>query len=442
MSFGRGDHVELAVALLADIERGGLPCVFDDGAIYRYSRDEGRWRIVEREDSSCIVQSFAGVRLQTAKVLKIGAKDVAGAISLAQDRCHRRDFFATAPTGLVFAGQFVRVTADGIGVVANAPEHRARYGYPFAYTEAPPRRWLDMLRALFRDDADQAERIELVQEFFGACLLGIATRYQRCLIAIGDGENGKSKFGDVMLAAMPDGSTCSVPPQSWGDEYRRAMLAGKRLNFVSELPEREIIESEPVKAVIDGSQIDARAIRQSPFNFRPSAGNFFAANALPGTQDQTHAFWRRMLLLRFTRSFDGDPAADPDVAATVVSTELPEVVGWLCAGARRLMLRGKYTVPASHAHELAEWKRGSDSVRMFVLEEMREIPAAQCFTAGPHWIIAADLYKLFRAWCDGGGYKAMARNKFGQRLRLVLPATHAPRSYGGVTRYPLLRLEQ
>ena len=94
--------------------------------------------------------------------------------------------------------------------------------------------------------------MQLVREFFGACLLGIAPWYQRALIGVGVGANGKSTLSDVMLQCMPPGTTSAIPPQDWGQEYRRAMLMGKNLNSVGELPEREILASEALKSIVAG----------------------------------------------------------------------------------------------------------------------------------------------------------------------------------------------
>lgn len=170
-----------------------------------------------------------------------------------------------------------------------------------------------------------AARTPATYRFFGACILGIAPRYQRACLATGEGENGKSTLADIVIACMPAGTTSAIAPQDWGQEYRRAMLVGKHLNAVGELPEREIIASESFKAIVTGDPIVGRVIRESPIIFRPRAGHYFAANRLPGTSDQSEGFWRRLIVLTFNGSFEGDPTRDPEMGAKVMA-ERPTIV--------------------------------------------------------------------------------------------------------------------
>jgi len=146
---------------------------------------------------------------------------------------------------------------------------------------------------------------------------------------------------------MPAGTTSAIAPQDWAQEYRRAMLVGKHLNAVGELPEREIIASEAFKAIVTGDPIVGRIIRESPMTFRPKAGHYFAANRLPGTSDQTEGFWRRFVVLTFNRNLKDDPTRDPEIVSKLL-TELPEIVSWLLEGAARLIRAKAYTIPSSH----------------------------------------------------------------------------------------------
>jgi putative DNA primase/helicase len=312
----------------------------------------------------------------------------------------------------------------------HSPEHRARTGYPFTYDRRSPTRFLAFLESVWRDDADKDEKIALVQEFGGACLIGNATTYQRAIVSKGAGANGKGVTTQILVAAMPPESTTAIPPQEMGNEYRRAMLAGKRLNVVNELPEADIIDSEAFKAVVAGDPIVGRHIRQPPFTFQPVAGHFFAANRLPGTNDLTHGFWRRLVVLEFNRSFTTDPARNPHLAREIIDTELPAIVSWLLEGAVRLMREREYTVPASHSQAVAEWRRNADQVAQFVEERTRPLGAGEALGEG-----ASDLYAAYRQWAIQNGHRPVAANKFGSRMSdLGRPSEHTKHG----NRYPLV----
>jgi putative DNA primase/helicase len=329
---------------------------------------------------------------------------------------HRR---AGVPIGLAFRNGFATVSADGIAFREHSSKHRARFAYSFDYEPvAPaPRGLLEFLSAVFRDDEDAVEKTLLVQEYFGGALVGVSTDYPACLVAIGDGGDGKSTLGNIMASAFPPGAICSVAPQDMAQEYRRAELAGKRLNIVAELPEADIVSAGAFKAVIAGDRITARPIREAPFSFQPEAGHYMSANRLPGTNDHSVGFWRRWLVLPFNRSFVNDTTRDPAIARKLTRAELPAIAHWLMAGAVRLLRQNGHTQPDSHVRSLAKWRTNADQVALFIETACRP-SASDRPGVGSDWTKAATLYKRYREWSTENGHRPMASNSFGERLRI------------------------
>lgn len=407
--FERGDHVELAGRMLAELgDRDDL--VGDEGRIHRY-RPSGLFEDVDRGDQSRIVQGFAGTPAgEKGKPLEVSAGDVAGAMRLAYDQVHVRDFFAGAPSGLAFANGFASVSERAVLLRPHARENRARAGYPFAFdASARPSRWLQFLSEVFATDHDQAQRIAFLREWLGAALLGLAPRWELALVLLGGGANGKSTFIRIVSGAMPAGSTCAIPPQLWGNEYRLALMRGCRLNIVAELPTSDILASESFKAIISGDEIDARAIREAPFKLRAIAGHLFAANALPGTRDLSDAFWRRLVVLRFSQTFDAS-RADTTLAERILAEELPAIVAWMLTGASSLLARGRFEVPASSQAEVEAWKRKADAVALFVSECTADA------TDSRDRITCADFYARFRRWAEGQGFQIPTSRTVGERM--------------------------
>jgi putative DNA primase/helicase len=323
------------------------------------------------------------------------------------------DFFASGPPGLAFVNGFAKLGAGRVDFEAHSPEHRARYAFPFAYDPAAPRaRWLACLADAFQGDDDAADKIECLQEFAGAALFGLATKYQKAIVMFGEGANAKSTIANVIAAAFPAGSTCAVAPQTWGNEYRLAMMAGKLLNVVNELPEADILSGEDFKSMIDGSPKTARRIREAPFTFSARAGHLFAANKLPGSNDQSHGFWRRFIVLTFHRVF-AEHEQNPNLADEIIRDELPGVVAWMVEGAKRIMVKGHYTIPASSAAAVASWRCGTDPVALFIEEKTR--PAK----AGAERTRSADLFAAYRDWSETNAHKVMSRSSFGRRMTAI-----------------------
>jgi P4 family phage/plasmid primase-like protien len=364
-----GDHVEVATAYLKDL---GAPAVYDQGDLHVY---EGCvWKQLPRDAEVGRISRYSGTPVRTkdgVRPLKLRSIDCQGIFEIASAKSIKQGFFDSAPEGLTFENVFV--TVEGRQVVTVEPEgdHAARFAYPFAYdqkAEAPG--WMKFLDDIFADDVDREEKKRALQEFTGACLFGVAPRFKKCLILIGDTDSGKSTCIHVLRACFPSGTTAAVPPAEWGSDYKRAMLAGKLLNIVAELPEREWIETEPFKAFVGDDAITARRIYSKPFTFRYRGGHIFAANTLPRIGDRTEATWNRLLLLTCNNRFHRAPSAggrkaEDGLAHRLASTEMPGIIAWAVEGYQRLLLNGSYTVPPSSMEALNMWRNGSDPLVEF-----------------------------------------------------------------------------
>lgn len=427
--FDRGDHVDLAETLVSML-RERAPTVFAEDEFRRYDARSGLWSAIARGELSQVVQGFAGAPVGTdekSAPLKLRSGDVKGTIGLAADRVEAPGFFDGAPRGLAFSDCFVTVGEDGtIHRAGHSPDHRARLGYPFPFrADAECPKWLALLAGYFAGDADAEAKTRLLQEFGGAALLGVAPTYQRCLVLHGEGGTGKSTVTNVIEAAMPAGSTTAVAPQTWGQPYQRAKLAGRLLNVVGELPEQDIIEAESFKVMVTGETVDARQPYGRAFDFRPTAAHLFAANRLPGTSDQSSAFWRRMLVVQFTRPVQN---AKRDIWRDVLAAERGAVVAWLLQGAARLRKRGDYQVPASSTAAVEEWRRDTDQVAGYV-EERCELSDDQ-----EHDSTAGALYGDYLAWAKANGHRPVSSNKFAERLAKL---GHPRRRTASARYYPL-----
>ena len=423
-AFERGDHVELATRMLDHVGQGRGELVADEGQLWAYSDAIGIFETIDAAEQSRVVQGFAGRFVRKGdklRTLDIGASDVVGAIRLARDQVGEPGFFAGAPDGLVFADHFVALSPEGIEVRAHAREHRARAGYPFSLDlEAHPALFVGSLTRLWSGDSDAAEKIAFIQEFVGACIFGIAPRFQRAVIMhddAGNGETGKSHVAEVAMGVMPDGTTSAIPPHLFGSEYRRAQLRGVRLNAVNELPSTDIADTEAFKAVITGDPVDSRVIREQPFPLRAIAGHLFSANALPGSVEVGNAFFRRFVYLGCNNKVT-DAERVHDYHRIVLEKEKPAIVAWAVQGAARLLARGRYVIPPSSDAKINDWRRKAESVGHWLADATRPDEKGTP---------AALLYGAYRRWAEQSGFKPVSIVKWGQRLKaLETPWTKLP----------------
>jgi putative DNA primase/helicase len=411
-----GSEVEVAQYVLLLIEDRGVQVVADRGCLWRYIPDTGLWTVLDRPEMTRIVQAIDGVGVGCGvnkttgepkyKPLKVSKALCDNVYALIGAFKARDGFFDAAPDALAFCNGVVTMGAGGVvSFEPKSPEWRQVHRLDFDWDEGAACPGFDR----FLSEVVPADCADLLREWFGCALLGRSTDFAKALVLVGEGANGKSTLLNVIRALMPDGSVEAVAPQLMAQEYRRAKLAGCRLNVVNELPATEILEAEQVKAIISGDDIDARHIRMSPFSFKPRAGHVFAANELPGVRDMSRGFWRRWLVVPFAREF-AEHEQDKGLSGRLIAGELPGVVASLVKAASAAVARGRFVEPAVASEEKTRWRHEADRVALFVSEKCSPCPAED-------GCAAQQIHGAFTSWCTVNGYKPLNAVRFGKRLK-------------------------
>ncbi len=415
--FEIGSPTEIAAHLHEVLRKDKL--MFDLGEIWRYRHDLGIWDMVPAGFLRALVADLDGVAIPTAK----GSRPLSVSTSFAKDtiemlatligaeRDNRR--FSSAPSyGLGFQNGFLTVL-DGVArLLPHSPDNLCRFAYDFAYTPGAPHPRLDkFFEACFRGENAEAQRAlpQQLQEFVGACLFGVATRYEKILMLTGEGGNGKSQFLTIARSALPPGSIATLPPQKWGGDFEVYALAGKLANFVDEIPEREISVGAVFKKIISGQPTYANRKYREGVDFEPIAGHIFSANTLPGTSDASEGFFRRILIV----PFDSKPLphqVEIDIGAKIVAVEQRAIVSWAVQGYLRLLTQGAFTEVRRIQERTAAWRTEADGVRMFLFAAYESHPTAPRFSI-------ESLYKMYELWCDTTKHMSLARHKFTRRAK-------------------------
>lgn len=414
--FALGSESEIATALLEVLGRD-RELVHDRGDFYEYHPDRGIWCAISDDAVLTAVRQFDGAEIHDEddeeKVIRLSNAKARGAIKFAVAELRERTprFFDEAPPGVALADYFLAVTAQGVDFRPLAPENRQTFALPFRYDpEARAERWDRFLVEVFEGDPDAEQKRAFLQEFIGACLFGLAVRYEICVFLPGGGGNGKSQFVKVVTALFPPAAVTGVTPQRFSDLRHRAMLAGRRLNAVTEVPEHDLMDTEGLKALVSGDELMAEPKYRDPFKFKPTAGHLFAANKLPTTADATRGFWRKVEVIAFNRQFDDSPRRQLGLAEQIIEAELQGVLTWAVTGAHRLVQQGRYTAVPSSADVKAKWKRESNSVELFGEEALERCSFDDARSR------SSELYDLYKAWTRRFGYRTVSLVKFSQTL--------------------------
>ena len=272
-------------------------------------------------------------------------------------------------------------------------------------TEArPPEAWLAFLSQLWPHDPDS---IDLLQEWFGHCLIG-DTSQQKMLLLEGPRRSGKGTIARILTRLVGPANVVGPTTSSLAGAFGMQPLIGKSLAIVSDarfagehvgiVVERLLCISGEDRLTIDRKFLGAVTMKL-PTRF------MFLSNELPRLDDASTALAGRFLLLRLTRSFFDEE----DLTLTNrLGTELPGILIWAMAGWTRLQERGHFLQPGSVQDAIQELEDLASPVRPFVRE---------CCVTRPELRVSIDtLYAAWEMYCKQNGRKVDTKQVFGRNL--------------------------
>jgi phage/plasmid-associated DNA primase len=118
----------------------------------------------------------------------------------------------------------------------------------------------------------------------------------------------------------------------------------------------------------------------------------FSANKVPMAYDDTDAFFRRFIIIKFPRTFDKGTADARLLEKLTTGEELSGLLNWALAGLRRLMGNGFVFSNSKSVDEVREeYIRMSNPVEAFFMDMVEEDPEKR--------IAKADLYQAYASYC-------------------------------------------
>ncbi len=267
--------------------------------------------------------------------------------------------------------------------------------------------WLKTLDEIFEGNQ---KKINLLQEFFGLCLT-TDTKYEKALFLIGEGANGKSVILYVLQHMIGEANYSAVPLEKFDNGHYLANLFSKLANISIETNARSSVYDSNFKAIVTGDTIEADAKFKPPFKFRPYCKLIFALNNMPRVDDKTAAFFRRLLILRFTRVFD-ETERNRNLKFELLD-ELDGIFNWSLSGLRQLRERGYFEMTDEMRTEVDEYKKENNNVILFI-EDKCEL--------GPEYSESKEeLYRAYSDWCRQNNCHPLAKKKFGKELKKQFP---------------------
>ena len=377
-----------------------------EGALWQCSETEKIWKKISLKR---VGQQIA-TNFKNQKLCRRGS-DYKALSDLVYDRTEKESFFEDAPKGIATPTKFISICESKITQVTLNASHRARFQIGIEPSEQQPKILLQTLRDAFHpDEAD--EQIRQLRMFTGLAVFNLQHREQKALLLYGVGGSFKSGFQKIIEKLVRKEYLSSVSPLEWDQDYKKAELVGKLINLVPEINNDKVIPGAEFKSVVSCDRVLAREAYGKAFSFRPGCAHWFNSNFFLATRDQSDAFWRRWAIVYFSRS-KPEKERDPNLAETIITTELPMILNWAIEGVIDY-LKGGLFLSNIHAKCLENWKRESNSVKGWIADgECNGVSEEVQKHAS---ITLVDAYKKYEFWCRDNNLKQVSSKLYRSRM--------------------------
>jgi len=372
------------------------------GAFYRF--EGGVWREVSE-------YVFHQACVQALKD-RIQANHIGDTVRILRGLVNREPEAWPDPAGYINCLDGMVDLADGLRLKPHDPALGSRVQVPCHYgvhNLDKARRWFRCLEEVFPDEPGKAD---LLQEFFGYCLL-TDCRFEKMLFLIGSGANGKGTVLHVLTHMVGSRNVASLTMKDLSDpKFSTYFLQDKLVNLATETSHRDPVATEYLKTIVSGEWITAERKHGNKFQFKPYAKMIFAMNDMPVIPDRSYGLERRLLILRFNRRFT-ERTKDPDLKETL-EAEIDGVFAWALLGLERLLGRNRFEEGRAVEKDRAEFLKNLHPLLQFLEERCEEHPEAVTEIM--------DVYRSYTQWCEDGNYRKLARNRFVDQVLMTLPA--------------------
>jgi putative DNA primase/helicase len=396
------NHLQVAKEIVTDFGRENLVFVSSLN-LFRQWNGQIWTELDDRAINKMIAEYLDG---RTDRVTKNMIESIT---DLIRTEVYREDVVWDADTGVIPV-QNGELTwhDDQWTLTPHIREHYRTTLIPAEYdVEARAPRFEKFFEEVFERDPDAIEKSILICEMIGYTLT-TSCEYEKFILLIGSGANGKSVLLDVIRLLVGSKQVAAVQPEQMDNKFQRAHLFGKLANIVTEIKEGGEIADAALKSITSGELNTAEHKFKKPFDFQPFCTCWFGTNHMPHTRDFSDALLRRALIVEFNRVFH-EQEQDKHLKKKLVD-ELPGILTLVLTAFAGVIKRGQFTIPESCLRAKEQWRLEADQVAQFLEECCERKPDAR--------VTSADLYAAYQDWSDEAGIrKQLNRINFSKRVQ-------------------------
>lgn len=250
------------------------------------------------------------------------------------------------------------------------------------------------------------DKVDSIYNFIGYLLMP-TVKYQRALIMVGSGKNGKTTFLDALIRFLGRNNISQTPLHLLGGKYALYNLKNKFACIVSDLPNKELKDTGNAKRIVTDETLSSFVkYVQGEVIFGNRTKMLYSCNSLPKTKDKTSAFYRRWVMYICDAVFE----KNKDINMLEKLTTPEEMSGLLnraIEGIERLINNKGFPDTEAEVKEL--WEIESNPMAEFILKRCVREKGAE--------IKSRDLFDAFNQYRSENGKSTLHYKSIGHWIR-------------------------
>jgi len=229
---------------------------------------------------------------------------------------------------------------------------------------------------------------------------------EKAIMFLGRGDNGKSVLLLWITWMLGKNNVSNITLQNISeDKFMSANLDGKSANIFTDLEHNELKHTGIIKAIVSNEGIQVQRKRQDAFDMKPFCKLMFSANRFPKSYDQSEAFFRRWIIVKWERSFSNDPQRDNKLKEKLENNQKERNLVFSCLVklANKLNRNGKFTHTKGWKTIQREWNENADPIDAFDSNYILDSENNQS---------KRDTYNFYKEICHSKGETPLGMGQF------------------------------
>ena len=315
----------------------------------------------------------------------------------------------------------------------HTPKLFARFKLPYPYDEKAT---CPKFEAVLKDIFDDPDEILLLQEQFGATIIG---GNQRRVIWLWQGatHGGKGVLTRILCFLLGLGNCVFIRAASFGGQFALWNARGKLLIVVPDVNGKRALPGaflEAAKIISGGDQVDIDGKHKDGVQEILPAKILIVTNDILKMEDDSAAVFNRFKCLKFIHHFfpaghklHEEGRNQNENLENELADELPGIFNWALEGLRRVDQKG-FTAPNASVALQETLEAEGAPIQTYAFERLVKDATKS--------VLVNEVYKDYCDWCaDQNIEEPFKPGHFGTALKAALPTVAHRRDPGGDRKY-------